>query len=525
MAERNPYQNDFFLNICRALALKEIATKNGRHIILVDDITLGTAFLKTCRIAAISARWSPPKSKAQNSILFSRCRALGSGLKIALRHWRLGKKHKASPNSTHQPNAIWLMNWASDTTFHLNQTDEADTFYGVLATQLEKSSPPIIWLANPMSWLMSADKISKSISSAKKNVVSTFEFITLRTIINAVLGWLMFGFSIRRQFSFNDFDLSPIIIYTARQEQSKPQIILALLYADIATILVEQNLQPKAIVYPFENQPWEKILLREFRKHSSSTKMIAMQHTPFADNYVSSIPSEKQWQENIVPDTLVAIGKEFYERLIENSAPIKKLEIGGFYRNPTLAANTNHAPRPRDTEPLILVSCPMNQQDSIELVHKTAIATKDIKNIQIIVNFHPMSGPQMIENIKEKVESFIDCSHMNFVNDRALKWLEKCSVLIYNSSGTVFDAASLNIPTIYLGPENRLDLDKMPGGSRLSCRTAEALGEIIQQLTTDSSLAEDVSQQTRKALKYCFSQPNPETWNKVISFNSPKDQL
>ena len=63
MGERNPYQNDFFLNLCRALSLKNISTMKDNHIILIDDISLGNALLKTCRLAAILAEWATPTTK------------------------------------------------------------------------------------------------------------------------------------------------------------------------------------------------------------------------------------------------------------------------------------------------------------------------------------------------------------------------------------------------------------------------------------------------------------------------------
>jgi hypothetical protein len=330
----------------------------------------------------------------------------------------------------------------------------------------------------------------------------------------------MFPFSIRSEFEINGYDLTPIITYTSRQEQTKSQIIIALLYADIAPKLAREHIQPKTFIYPFENQPWEKILIQSFRKFCTSTKLIGMQHAPFADNYVSCIPSSKQWQQKIVPDSLVTIGNEFYGRLLQQSAPKNKLVIGGYYQNPRLNYIIKKPLNPSTTRTIILVSCPMNQRDSIDLIQKSVKAAAILKNIQVFINFHPMVGQTIINEIFIRVKDIVNSPNIKFVDGPALKWLEKCNILIYNSSGTVFEATNLGIPSIYVGPNNRIDLDKMPGGSKLKCRSSKELRKIILKLTNDRSIALDAIKHAQNSLKICFSQPKLEIWPKLISLKS-----
>lgn len=526
MGERNPYQNDFFLNLCRALSLKDIAKMKGHHIILIDDIELGNALLKTCLLGAISAEWATPATKPIFEYFWKRCRAFASGLYTAITNWSLGQKIKRSRKTGVKPNPIWLMNWMDKKTFSANKMAQSDTFYGNLHVEIEGFPQSITWLANPMSSIIPENKIVEDINNSKNNVICIYEFITLRTIFRSIFGWLMFPLSIRSELIINGDILSPIVAYTSSQERTNPQIITALLYADIAPKLAKQNIQPKIFIYPFENQPWDKILLQNFRKFCSSTKIIGMQHAPFADNYVSSIPSLKQWQQNIAPDLLVTIGTEFYERLIKESAPKDKLKIGGYYRNPKLTAVPGKKIRQRSiNNTAILVSCPMNQQDSIELIQKSADATTTMKNTQIIVNFHPMFSKKIKHEILKRADETENFGHLEFVEGSAQTLLEKCSMLIYNSSGTVFEAARLGIPSIYVGSDSGLDLNKVPGGSNLKCRSSEDLNRIIIRLSTDALFLEKVVNQAQNSLKYCFSQPRPETWANIISLNSSVKQI
>ena len=127
--------------------------------------------------------------------------------------------------------------------------------------------------------------------------------------------------------------------------------------------------------------------------------------------------------------------------------------------------------------------------------------------------------------ILKRADETGDFGHLEFVEGSAQTLLEKCSMLIYNSSGTVFEAARLGIPSIYVGSNGGLDLDKVPGGSKLKCRSSEDLNEIILRLSTDALFVEKVVNQAHNSLKYCFSQPRPETWANLIFLNSSVNQI
>ena len=524
MGEGNPYLNDFFLNLCRALVLLDIAEKKNNHIILVDDIYLGDALIQTCLLAGVRAKWAFQPTKHNSTRFYQKCRTLGSGLQTMLKKWYLGKKLKTSSPMISQSNPIWLMNWTNDNTFSAEKPDKGDSFYGTIPYEIEKSVGSITWLANPMSWLISNNKILESTNRPVNNIFYVFESITLKTVFRSIFFWLMFPLSIRNKLVLCDKNLSPIISYTISKEHTYPQIMSALLYADIGRTLAKHKIQPETLIYPYENQPWEKILLRNFRKFCPTTKLIGMQHTPFADNYVSCIPSLKQGQNNILPDILVTIGKDFHNRLIHYSIPKNKLEIGGYFRNPKLAKPLKFNSNPTAKRPIILVSCPMNHRDSVELIEKTTRATSSIKNAQIYVNFHPMYGQNMIDDILRNIDHHGANTHVKFVKGLASEWLKKCNVLIYNSSGTVFEAVRLGVPSIYLGPENGIDMDKMPGGSMLKCRTSEELEKIIRKLTTDTLFAKNTARKAYDSMKNCFSYPNPETWINLTCLKTSGDQ-
>lgn len=517
MGELNPYESDFLLNLCRALAIAKIGATKGNHIILVDDHRFARALIKTIKKMPFTAIYFGPSFKTQNSYFYDFFRAFGSGTKTALKHWYLGKKYKESQHLETNQNNVWFMNWATNQTYDPNYSNKGDIFFGRLCSEIEEKIKRINWIANPMSWVFSIKSISKSISKSEKKIKSFNNFITLKSILRAMFGWLIFRLSVRRKLFINGTNLSPIVTYTAHIEQTKPQIIASLLYTSIAENISLNKPSPKLMIYPYENQPWERVLIKSFRRYCPETKLIGIQHTPVANYYLSLIPSVMQCELNIIPDTLVVVGREFYLRLCKNSYPESKIQVGGFYRNPSLLTTKKPLVKIKKNPKIVLVSCPMKKSESIEMIYKTLVAVEKMIDIKVVINFHPMSSESILSGIKQQIKNSLDCNKVIFDSQSANKWLKKASILIYNSSSTVFEAASEGVPAIYLGPESSLDLDKMPGGSLLKCRSSHDLTLMLEEIAQNFSLKEKSVIHARKILSSVFSKPNPNILNQIFT--------
>jgi hypothetical protein len=168
----------------------------------------------------------------------------------------------------------------------------------------------------------------------------------------------------------------------------------------------------------------------------------------------------------------------------------------------------------------ILVSCPMEISEATELSVKAIYATLGGKNLELLINFHPSSGPILIDVVKEVISNLPNCNHVKFTNEPARSWIRKSDLLIYNSSGTVFDAVREGVPSLYVGPVNGLDLGKLPGTETVICRTIENIRAAIDQIFEEPYTADKTVEKEFKALNQCFSEPSQSIWPNILSETS-----
>jgi hypothetical protein len=287
-----------------------------------------------------------------------------------------------------------------------------------------------------------------------------------------------------------------------------------LLGHEVARGLRRRGARPRLLIYTFENQPWEQTLLLGFRRYLPQTVLVGCQHAPFAEHYLSASPSLAQWRDGSAPDLLVTLGADSHDRMIAMGAPPDRVLVGGAWRFPDLLALP---PKPLTAIRQILVSCTVDFAESFELVHKAAAALEDLPGLTLMVNFHPSTNLNFRASIRDKVLATADAPHIRFVDGPAREWLEQADVLLYNSSGTAFEAAALGIPAIYVGPVAGLDLDKMPGNDAMRCRHPAALRELLRGFAADPGMARGHVDKGRERLRRCFANPDMDAWGEILA--------
>src|SRR5262249_44890984 len=154
--------------------------------------------------------------------------------------------------------------------------------------------------------------------------------------------------------------------------------------------------------------------------------------------------------------------------------------------------------------------------DSFELVHKAAVATSGIERLRLAINVHPMVGTDFRISIRDRLIRLVDCQHVDFVDGSAVDWLGRADVLLYNSSSTVFEAAAMDVPAIYVGSSLGLGIDAMSGPGILRCRESEELRRHIEGLLNDHELRRRSIEAARAHLRHCFAIPEARFWTGLV---------
>jgi len=519
IAERSPMTSDLYLDACRAIALMEAAKAGGRHVVVVEDRGLGRALARMGRRAGLAVRREPGGDTTRVNI-----RARLTGLRVHLGFlrdwWRLRSalgRHPVAPTAL-AGCAPWLMSWIDGRNAERGPPAR-DRFLGDLPGWLRQSGLRIGWLGNPAPWITSIENVAAEAARRRSQdpCVLVSALFGVGSLLRAYLRFLAMPFALRRGLVLAGVDVTPLVRRALARVMASPRLVSAALYAGLARTLKRRGLEPKVIVYTYENQPWEKAMLLGFRSVLPSTMLIGVQHAPLAEKYLAGHPSTGQWRDGSAPDLLLTIGTEFRERLIALGAPADRVQVGGALRfDGMLASAVDRPVRASQQQLLVLATCSMDPLDSFELVHKAAVATVGIDRLRLAINVHPMVAADFSTTIRDRLSRLVDCQHVDFVEGSAVDWLGRADMLLYNSSSTVFEAAAMDVPAIYVGSSLGLDIDAMSGPGILRCRESHELRRHIEALLNDHELRRRSIEAARAHLRHCFAVPDADFWTGLV---------
>jgi surface carbohydrate biosynthesis protein (TIGR04326 family) len=222
--------------------------------------------------------------------------------------------------------------------------------------------------------------------------------------------------------------------------------------------------QIKAIIFPFENQPWEKALRLGIKRYCPSIKVIA--YRPFAPLHLSFFPSQLDVAHDQIPDRLVVLGSHWREIFVRHGFPSERLIIGPALRFAHLLEthqDTDYQTQPDDIKRSVLIPMPIGQEDSLELLYKLLQAFETRPDLRVLIKFHPkMSNPDaLIALILNKLHRHTLPEHFQIVTRRISELLSDTSVLIFNSTAVSYEAIVLGIPALFIQSDIWLDLNKL----------------------------------------------------------------
>ena len=518
IAERNPYTSDFVLNVCRIVALIKAVRAGGRHLVVVDERQLGRAIALCCRRAMVTVFW--------RDRWLSRVRSIQAGLRnhlMYLRRWtherRALLRHWCELGSSKDSDLL-LLSWFDGTGMTGNDVTKTDRFLGQLPGWLRNAGFRPAWLVNPITSVCSIEEIAAEVErkAAFQPMIVMGALVGFRTLLRAYWRLLMMPLAVRRRFKVAMVDLSPLTRWALARELMSPRLVQAAVYCDLARALKRRGMRPTALIYPFENQPWEKAMLAGFRRDLPQTVLFGVHHAPFDRNLIGCHPSRGQWKDGTVPDVLCAIGEEFRDRLIASGAPPSRVVVGGALRYPSIRVMEQTRISRETNEPLqVFAACSMDFDEAFELSFKAIVATAGISQMRLLLGLHPMVSSDFRRRIRERVGMLLGCHHAEFVEGGVAKWLPKFDILVYDSSSAVFEAVACGIPAVHVGSECGLDLDVMSGRGVLKCRSAMDLRAQIRRLLDDHELRRVCIADARAYLQCNFSEPQADAWINWIS--------
>jgi len=277
----------------------------------------------------------------------------------------------------------------------------------------------------------------------------------------------------------------------------------------------------KALIYPFENQPWEKMLCLAFRDEAPAVRLIGYQHAAVPSLLLGYFLGKQESRYVPLPDVIVTNGRGTFDRLKAGGFPSEMLVDGGAFRFEYLfdgKESRQLRSRTSKEEYRILVAFPTSRlsatcllQDLLELFPTPFLRTNRECPLTFILKCHPDLPWGTFGNQESKLPEWFT------VSARPLsELLESADLFLYSPpTGTWREAYGAGLPVLkYRGEFLDIDSTDLPGVSELPVSSRDTLRRTMSGLLTQ---AVDSATVTRKSfLDQAFSPVNEKVWLQLV---------
>ncbi len=270
------------------------------------------------------------------------------------------------------------------------------------------------------------------------------------------------------------------------------------------------------IVYPFENQPWEKMLCLAARELGRKTRLIAYQHTMVPPMLLNYFLGAGEYKDMPLPNVIVTNGEHTLD-LLKNAGYGIQVEIvnGGALRFEYFYYGKGKTKLKESDSKTVLVTLPYSHNLSEELMSAvTDNFTEPVqdRNIKFLVKFHPVVPPARLG-----IDSAVWPEHICQTDSLVSEMLPEVDLVIYTSSSTGLEALLNNVPVVRYCSESIPDIDPLDGycDNLVKWCSREDLREAVLSLLQEQEGIGE--QQSSLSVDRFFSPINEDLWKRIVS--------
>jgi hypothetical protein len=376
LASKSPLQTDFFVLICYA-ELVESWLNEGRNvslrIVVVENPWLMRVFRKTYaqdeRVSCHGSEWG--------HCLLDACYWLAriplvTGYALFWPSWAMLvarfsfflRKDDPVEAGRHK---VLLYTWLEERCFSSSGRIR-DPYMGRLDEILNKHGAHV----ERLTPLKIPGRFVHGVKQLPAPFVVTSRYLRIRDICGSICYW--FGIDHLNQLSsFRGRDYTSLLYREMLHEWGRPVFShYYLLYRTMRNIAAQDGHRIQCVIYPFENQPWEKMLCLAFRREASSIRLVGHQHASAPPLLLSYFLGKGESAHTPLPDYIVTNGEATRELLREGGFPAERLVNGGALRFEYLfdLKQRKEARRVlKEGEWHVLVAFPILQTPAVSLLH------------------------------------------------------------------------------------------------------------------------------------------------------------
>ena len=278
------------------------------------------------------------------------------------------------------------------------------------------------------------------------------------------------------------------------------------------------------IIYPFENQPWEKMLCLAAKELSENIRLVGYQHSTVPELLLNYFPGKEESSSMPLPHLILTNGEYTLSLLTDAGYEGVELANGGALRYEYLhkreADNVliNKAKKDRALKTgLVALAYSITLTEELLLAVFNAFTSLEVNTISFVVKSHPWAP---LENLGIQLSTWP--SHFKKTDKPVSEVLKQADLVIYSSSTIGLEALLSGVPIVRYHSEHILSLDPLDALSETvsrSCSGSNVKEAVLSTLydvhNEDSHLGQHFAFNVANLNKF-FSPVNEDVWKQVV---------
>jgi surface carbohydrate biosynthesis protein (TIGR04326 family) len=262
------------------------------------------------------------------------------------------------------------------------------------------------------------------------------------------------------------------------------------------------------VIFPFENQPWEKALRLGLR---DATESVGSQHAPVSERWFPYFPSRRDLAAGELPDRIRTIGPLWRRLFAAHGYPPERLDMAAPLRYRHLAELALTRARSEGEPATVVVAASIGPSDSLELLVKAVRGTEPLPGVSLRIKLHPKLGvarEDFIRDVLQVLQANALPSTVSFVDGPVADALSDADVLLYNTSSVSYEALAAGMPIVFVASDFWFDADPVPPGrgvGELARTPAEIRAAVERALREDGAAVERRRERARALLDDAFA--------------------
>ncbi|MBD3426565.1 MAG: hypothetical protein GF409_04985 [Candidatus Omnitrophica bacterium] len=277
------------------------------------------------------------------------------------------------------------------------------------------------------------------------NIICPFGYLPFRGLLSTLAREFDLEMDDGRYGAEEDISLLRLLSRMEKDTENRTKVYLYYLllygsYQEIQPVLAEKV----TFIYPFENQPWEKMLNLAFSDHGR----IGYQHSTIPYNFLDYRTSRYEAPDRFLPQVVLSNGKK-WTRFLEQNNPGMKVREAGAIRYSYLFEDDIEQ-EVAVSEKVVSVVLPIDPQVAVSLQKQVLRCLENGLLDEYRVKIKPHPFLMKSASLSRELGGYDNCE---FVSEDLKSMLKTSEVLVTSGSTAVFEGVFTGVKTLYLVPE------------------------------------------------------------------------